>query len=194
MDTNPLKLTREQIDGDNPVQAAYEVVRAHITRHKTDDEIWACLRQLPQHWRAVYTTIWMECEVLNGGHHQFFWNSDGVINREVLEDLKLISAQPFVLLFEEALDVYEKHDYEGEKREAGLSWEAFTEAYREKRMTTLDEAFFKAPMPVSSYLEQYLRANAHSYSEIAEPCAAPNGGPALSVGNPNPPGGPPSVS
>jgi Domain of unknown function (DUF4375) len=103
--------------------------------------------------------------VYNGGHHQFFWNSDGALNQETLEDLRLISASPFVLLFEEALDVYQRHDYAGDKQNSGNTWAAFTEAYKEERMGTLDSAFSNVPKSPVTYLAEYIRSNRGKYCE-----------------------------
>jgi hypothetical protein len=168
MSSNPLVLTQDQIDGDNPSYAAWDVLFAGV-EDMPRDEFTEYVRGLPQHWRAVYTTAYLQGQVENGGHHQFFWNSDGVLNQETLADLKLISAQPFVLLFDEALDVYAKHDYEGDKRDSGNTWEAFTEAYDEKRMDELDDAFYKVPKSVSDYMDDYIRTNRKKYMESAEP-------------------------
>jgi hypothetical protein len=167
MKQKSLVLTNAQINGKEPAQAAWQVLLARakgLKGKKFTDHI----RHLPQHWRAVYTTFWLECEVNNGGHHQFFWNSDGALNKETLEDLRLIAAKPFVLLFEEALDEYERHDYAGDKRDSGNTWEAFTEAYEENRMDNLDTAFYKAPKTITVYLTEYIRNNRKMYLANAE--------------------------
>jgi hypothetical protein len=162
MNRKPLVLTEDQINHANLAAIAWQVLMDHSTCHSVD-AFHEYVRQLPQHWRAVYTTFHLEGEVNNGGHHQFFWNSDGTLNKETLEDLRLISANPFVLLFEEALDEYQRHDYEGDKRDSGNTWEAFTEAYQEKRMAILDTAFCEAPKSISNHLTDYIRKNRNLY-------------------------------
>ncbi len=135
---------------------------AHIEDLKGDGRTEYILR-LPQHWRAVYTGFRLQNEVNNGGYHQFFWNSGETLSKETLEDLRLIAAQPFVLLFEEAFDQYLRHDYRGEKIDSGNSWEAFTEAYKEKRMANLDEAFCKVPKTIAMHLSDYILNNRHLF-------------------------------
>jgi len=162
MNYQRLVLTEAQIDSNGPADAAWQVLHAH-TAGLEGDEFTETIRQLPQHWRAVYTMFLLEGEVNNGGHHQFFWNSEGALNKETLEDLRLISAKPFVLLFEEALDEYQRHDYGGDKRDSGNTWEAFTQAYKEKRMETLDTAFCQAPKTLVMYLTDYIRSNRNLY-------------------------------
>jgi hypothetical protein len=174
MKHQPLTLTGAQIDGADPAHAAWKVLLAHAENLK-GKEYLARMRELPQHWRAVYTTCHLEGEVNNGGHHQFFWNSDGELNKETLDDLRLISASPFVLLFEEALDEYQRHDYSGDKKDSGNTWEAFTEGYEEKRMATLDTAFCKVPKTIAIYLSDYIRSHRNKYLENSERGAPPNG-------------------
>ncbi|MEM9774818.1 MAG: DUF4375 domain-containing protein [Chloroflexota bacterium] len=119
------------------------------------------IKSLPQHWRAVYTTFWLECEIRNGGHHQFFWNSEGEFNTETLEDLKLINASEYVTIFSKALEVYDKHDYIEEKIEAGSDWERFTQGYREKRLDECDSNFEKANKTesIADVLTKYISHN-----------------------------------
>jgi len=158
MKPTPLILTENQIGGKNPAAEAYCVVCKHFKGLKMED-LAETVRRLPQHWRPLYTTFWLDGQVNNGGHHQFFWNSDGALNKETLEDLRLISAQPFILLFEEAIDEYERHDYDSDKLDSGNTWEAFTEAYKEKRMRILDEAFWSARKTIPMYLADFIRSH-----------------------------------
>ena len=167
MKDKPLILTDAQVDGVDPAYAAWRVLRAH-TEGLKEEKFTEHIRHLSRHWRAVYTVLRLEGEVNNGGHHQFFWNSEGALNKETLEDLRLISANPFILLFEEALDEYQRHDYAGDKRDSGNTWEAFTEAYKEKRLATLDTAFCKTPKTIAMYLADYIRSNRNMYLGSAE--------------------------
>jgi hypothetical protein len=163
----PLVLTKEQIDGEDPANEAWQVTLDHIEGLEGKERT-EYIRCLPQLWRAVYTGFRLQNEVNNGGYHQFFWNSAGVLDRETLEDLQLISAGPFVLLFEEAMDESQRHDYRGEKMESGNSWEAFTEPYKERRMADLDEAFCKIPKTIAMHLSDYILKNRSMYSQPAK--------------------------
>jgi len=165
MRERPLVLTEEQIDGKNPANAAWLVILAHLEGLKGEERA-EYVRCLPQPWRAVYTGFRLQNEVNNGGYHQFFWNSAGTLNRETLEDLQLVSAGPFVLLFEEAMDEYQRHDYPGEKAESANSWEGFTKAYKEGRMAILDEAFCKVPKTIATHLSDYIRMNRKVYANL----------------------------
>lgn len=162
MTISPPSLLRAQLDGDDLAGEAFSLVLAALDR-AGGDERNAIVKRLPQPWRAVYTTFWLECEVNNGGHHQFFWNSDGGLNEETLADLRLIEAAPFVALFEAALQVYGRYDYQDEKASSGNTWEAFTEGYREQRMEDIDRQFFGQPAAIADFLCAYIRAHPELY-------------------------------
>ena len=107
----------------------------------------------------------LEGEVNNGGHHQFFWNSDGALNAETLEDLRYIKADAFADIFAGALDVYGKYDYQKEKQEAGRDWEAFSEAYREGRLEEYDDRFYEESekQSLSNLLARHILDNRELY-------------------------------
>lgn len=146
---------------DIAAKAFTSITDAHVEGSKYDDYV----ASLPRHWRVVYTTFWLDCEVNNGGFHQFFWNSDGRWNAETLEDLKEIGAEPFIRLYSEALKIYEAHDYAAEKSKSGNSWEGFTQAYKEKRMDELESIYYKEPKSLPSFLGEYLLRNKNTYFE-----------------------------
>jgi hypothetical protein len=123
------------------------------------------VRRLPQPWRAVYTTFWLQCEVNNGGFHQFFWNSDGALNSETQDDLRFIGASPFVELYLDARKIYEAHDYAYEKSSSGNSWEGFTAAYSEKRMQELDSAFYRQAKPIEVFLGEFIKSHVDLFVE-----------------------------
>jgi hypothetical protein len=158
MNRKPLRLTEEQINGEKPADAAWQLILLHLEGLKGEERT-EYIRYLPQCWRAIYTGIRLQNEVNNGGYHQFFWNSGGLLSKETLEDLQLISAGPFILLFEEAIDEYRQHDYRAAKMDSSNSWEAFAKPYEERRMADLDEAFCKVPRTIAMYLSDYIRNN-----------------------------------
>ncbi len=67
-----------------------------------------CLRvhAMPQQWRLIYTICWLQAEVDNGGHEQFFSNGQGEFDEETEADLRFIGADQFLKLFSEARRLY----------------------------------------------------------------------------------------
>ncbi|MEI6536189.1 MAG: DUF4375 domain-containing protein [Verrucomicrobiaceae bacterium] len=144
-------------------EKAWDAVLEALKPAKNDYN--AAIRKLPQPWRAVYTTFWLQCEVNNGGHHQFFWNSDGALNAETQADLEFIGATPFLTFFTEARKIYDAHNYAEEKKSSGNTWEGFTAAYREKRMEELDTAFYKEPKNIETYLGEFIRSHPELFTK-----------------------------
>ncbi|MEA3211920.1 MAG: hypothetical protein QOE70_4977 [Chthoniobacter sp.] len=65
------------------------------------------LRKMPQHWRLVYTLCWLQAEVDNGGHEQFFDNCRRRFDDVTEADLRFIGAGRFLELFMEARRFYD---------------------------------------------------------------------------------------
>jgi hypothetical protein len=147
---------------DVAVKAWYAILAKlkNVRSHDLDDTV----KTFPQGWRATYTTFWLQCEVNNGGHHQFFWNSEGALNEVTEQDLELIGATPFLKLFREAKKIFEAHDYAKEKASSGNSWHGFTEAYREKRMEELDDQFYKEAKQIEDYLGDFIQRNPNLFT------------------------------
>ena len=64
------------------------------------------LHAMPQPWRLIYTICWLQTEVDNGGHEQFFSNGRGEFNDETEADLQFIRADHFLKLFRDARQFY----------------------------------------------------------------------------------------
>lgn len=64
------------------------------------------LRDLPQTWRLIYTICWLQAEVDNGGHEQFFSDGRGEFDDETEADLRFIGAGQFLKLYSEARRFY----------------------------------------------------------------------------------------
>ena len=99
------------------------------------------LGRLPAGLRYIEPLIYYSNQVDNGGHHQYFWNSQGVYRELVKDGLVYYGVQPYTEIFQEALKSYRPGDYQCEE---GGTWEGFTEAYSEKRFDSIDDRFFAA--------------------------------------------------
>lgn len=155
------RLDREAIESgtaENVADKAWDAILAALKPVRSRD-INDTVNAFSPAWQTAYTTFWLQCEVNNGGHHQFFWNTEGVFNEATEKGLELIDAEPFLKLFKEAKKIYEAHDYAEDKASSGNSWEAFTEAYQEERMEELDNQFYKEPKQIAAYLGEYIRRN-----------------------------------
>ncbi len=149
-------------DATEVAAGAFSVVVEGCPEGKDFD---AYIASLPRPWRVIYTTFWLDCEVNNGGFHQFFWNTEGRWNRETEKDLETIRAEPFLELFREAKKIFEAHDYVEEKVSSGNSLEGFSVAYKEKRMGELESVYFKQKKKLPEFVGEYLKQNRALYEK-----------------------------
>jgi hypothetical protein len=122
------------------------------------------VRGLPRHWRAVFTVCWLEFEVCNGGHHQFFWNWEGKLHAETLADLDLIGAADAATILRDALRVFKSHDYVRKKAVAGGSLLDFAAHNPERELSPLDHAFYALRKRPTKFLGAFIKANLNLFA------------------------------
>jgi hypothetical protein len=118
------------------------------------------LNSLPEHWRYIEPLIYYYHEVNNGGHHQYFWNSQGVYRHLVAEGLKYYQAEGFIENYREALAIYKPEDYEVSQ---GGTWEEFQEAYKEDRYDKQDNRFYKIEPDLAELVSKAVHENIEQY-------------------------------
>lgn len=128
---------------------AYYALLASVEESK--GEYQGAIRLLPQSWRAVYTTYWLQCEVDNGGHDQFFQNSKGILNEETAADLQFIGATKYAKIFEDASKAY------ANQREHDVKTGRFP------ILDEMDELFYQQPQSLFELLGQYIQAHPEAY-------------------------------
>jgi len=70
---------------------------------ESDDGYLSKLRSLPAGIASLYSVHWCDSEVCNGGFHQFFWNTTGIVAPEALEGFRAIGAQELAEIVAEAM-------------------------------------------------------------------------------------------
>lgn len=115
---------------------------------------------VPQPWRSIYTTLWLDAEIGNGGFHQYFWNGEGLMNKATEEDLGRIGAIQIQNIFRRAVACFVEFDVAGEKQRSKNTWEEFTAGYKtipwEKFDTEYSEASPTLPTQVAQYIRKHL--------------------------------------
>jgi hypothetical protein len=64
------------------------------------------IKTIPRDLTLLYASLFCEQEVCNGGFHQFFSNSTGVLAPEALEGLKAIGQRGVAHILEEAMNAF----------------------------------------------------------------------------------------
>ncbi len=132
---------------------------AYDMAHLLGGEDWPHVLRVPQPWRALITTVKLDLHVRNGGFHQFFWNSEGIINEAVNEDLAVFGATEFQKIFKQAADCAAQFQVVETKRRSENTWEEFTAGYRTIPWEPHDTAYYEASPTLFQYVARYVRAN-----------------------------------
>src|SRR4030095_12655996 len=78
-----------EIDGDDYF-AVIEPVFWSVSIYHGPDRYEKDLAQFSNEQRFVLACHWYCSEVNNGGHHQFYWNSTGIVWRDALNGFRTI--------------------------------------------------------------------------------------------------------
>jgi hypothetical protein len=119
--------------------------------------------QLPKPLRAVFTTVNLDSEVRNGGFHQFFWNSEGMINEITEADLQFVGATAFLEIFKRATTCFIEFDVIGVKRRSKNTWEEFTAGYDTIPWKTFDTQYDDTAPTLLTHVCRYVEAHAQDY-------------------------------
>jgi hypothetical protein len=146
-------ITRRWIAGLGPEKVAdlfYDWVLSTAGRGRADWDLTAQrLHAMPQPWRLIYTICWLQTEVDNGGHEQFFSNGRGEFDDETEADLRFIGADQFLKLFSEARRFYYSAPAD------------YTERIPE--VEPLDDAFYAQPKSPYVLVGEYVISHIEDY-------------------------------
>ncbi|SKB03109.1 protein of unknown function [Prosthecobacter debontii] len=118
------------------------------------------LQALPQPWRYIAPLVAYYNEVNNGGHHQYFWNTQGVYRDLVAEGLKYYRAEAFERNYDEALRLYRPDLYDIAQ---GASYEAYDQASRADRFDQQDRCFYATRPKLTEVLSKEVREGKDGY-------------------------------
>ncbi|TDU72848.1 uncharacterized protein DUF4375 [Prosthecobacter fusiformis] len=151
--TNLPNVTRQELFKKSPAEVAdylyFKVLDTTGSKNTSGEEEAKNLHKLPQHWRAVYTVCWLQAEVENGGHDQFFWNNRGEFDAETESDLRFIGATQFLQLYTKARDLY--YNAPPNKTE------------RLPELEPIDDAFYQQPVTPYHLMGEYILSHLEDY-------------------------------
>ncbi len=158
----PEPLTRDLIQGlpDDLLEQGAATQVEYLLRQIPGSEEDAA-KKLPRGMRMIYTTINLQAEVDNGGFNQYFWNTQGKLNREALADLELIGAHRYARLFEEAIKQARKEAPMRDRFRRIGTPDAFSRSYTYTHLDAYDTRFFKLEQKYSltKLRAAYIRAH-----------------------------------
>ena len=107
------------------------------------------VRALPPQFRMIYTTWWVEAEVINGGFNQYFWNSAGQLAIEAHDGFVMLGADRYAAIMRDAIATAANSTPEWRKLYQCGTLDAFIKSYKTTTLDVLDQRFYKLQGEVS---------------------------------------------
>lgn len=101
------------------------------------------VRYLSEPWRMIYSLVALDCDVINGGFHQFFTNAGGIYDDHLINDVERFGQDQLTEIVRRAWAEYTGHDYTDQWANRGRSWERFAQPYNEGRFQQADRAYYE---------------------------------------------------
>lgn len=124
---------------------------------------------LPPRWRFVWTLLYLDGQVNNGGFHQFFTNSAGSFDDHLADDSSLLQHAEYREVIQRALRLYSGIDYSDQWDNLGKSWEKFASVYKEGRFKDEDSAYYKIEPDLDEVIGSQLRETLPEYMDTGHP-------------------------
>ena len=161
------ELTEQTIDttsDDNILQVVFDNLSSKIPAdYEKEYEsvmIWNKSRQ------AIYMIWVLEAEVNNGGYNQFYFNSSGQFYKHLPQALRLVGANKFADLTQQANNIFEKENEKITKHQDGTI-EGFSKSYEDNPLNELDTKFYE--LYKTENLQQiqvnYIRKNKKDFTD-----------------------------
>jgi hypothetical protein len=120
---------------------------------------------LPSGVQVIYTTFELECEVMNGGLNQYFWNSSGAFAEETVKHLKLLGAENHAHLLENAIAIRQREKPKMEKYKKEGTIDAFSRSYEDTELNDLDTEFYKLTDDLRVLRVKYVREHPEAFTK-----------------------------
>tara|TARA_R110002096_G_scaffold104771_4_gene230696 strand:- start:3527 stop:4096 length:570 start_codon:yes stop_codon:yes gene_type:complete len=154
-----LTLSRGMLKSDG---LAYEAGDLVATLYQADDDndfsFAQKLRDLPRHWGTLETLMYYDAMVNNGGHQQYFTNSDGAYLDLVEAGLDLYASDYHQQIFQRAL-----YRYSPERFSEHADLDLGVELDPDDPYDELDCLYYKADPKLPELVERYIRGNLQLY-------------------------------
>jgi hypothetical protein len=154
-----LTISRGMLKSDDLAYEASDLV-ATLCQSKDDNEFSFAqkLRRLPKLWGTLEALMYYDSQVNNGGHEQYFANSEGAFLDLVEDGLGLYTAEYHQHIFKRALFRYNPGLY------ADYSYlDATAEPNLRSTYYDLDGLYFKASPKLPALVDRFIRGNLSLY-------------------------------
>jgi hypothetical protein len=137
------ELTEHIIDAtsnDNILQVVFDNLSAKLPADYKKE--YECVMTWNKSRQAIYMIWALEAEVNNGGYNQFYFNSSGQFYKYLPEALRLVGANKFADLTQQANNIFEMENNKITKHQGGTI-EGFSKSYDDNSLNNLDTKFYE---------------------------------------------------
>jgi len=107
MSTPPstFKIPRPASD-DNLVGDVLDLIWEHADFYSDESTFLQSVEPATKGQLGIYAATWYISEVNNGGHHQFFYNSTGMVWQHALDGFTLLGAEKHKAILQQAIELF----------------------------------------------------------------------------------------
>jgi len=120
------------------------------------------MAELTKGQRAIYATLWCDAEVDNGGFHQFFGNSTGMLGPDAVEGFRLIGMEESAKAVEAAIAWAKFDPYPRERKERQERLPDYR-SNKDHWYKNLGEPFYAANEGMEAKQAAYIRAHPEEF-------------------------------
>jgi hypothetical protein len=131
------------------------------------EEHYLRVLQLRLPWRALYTTFRLDAEVRNGGLHQYFWNTEGLLNTATDEDPGYIGASGIQRFFVAMLLVSSSSTLPHRSVAERIHGRSLPLGYKAIPWDSLDAEFYETSPTLFQQVARYVREHQDEYDRNA---------------------------
>ena len=130
---------------------------------ETPEQTYERIAGLSDGLRMLWSTWWVEGEVMNGGFNQFFWNALRLFAQEAVRRYRLLGADQHADLVERAIALNEAEAERFRPFRRARTLAAFSESYEHTDSYALDREFY-ALSDVSPLRARYIREHVNEFT------------------------------
>ena len=142
-------------------EAIMDFIDCHAQRKGVSQ--YDVIKTLSPGFLAIYTTLQVEAEVVNGGFNQYFFNSSGDFASEAVAGFELIGTPALARLMERAIAINHENQEKNKKLNIPRTLEALSKSYKGNRLNKLDDEFYAQMKDLWKTRVRFIRANLHLF-------------------------------
>jgi hypothetical protein len=158
----PLEYLRKASDAEleDMILAAME----SALRGKSQDEADKIIPGWSTGLQMLLSTSEVENEVVNGGFHQYFWNTQGIRSQMALQSFRLIHAEKHAALIQRAIDRYEQYRTQMDRFRKEEKDDSFARSEEPSGFDPLDLEYYKLEKKLGTLRIAYIRVHLEEFA------------------------------